>query len=95
LDLGTVRSREALVKSWGAGYKLADILSAETTAKQIAECAGALALKLAHYQVRAWRLILEETLAMIDLTEPAGLGEAKRWVLAHMRNLHGEALFWR
>jgi hypothetical protein len=73
LDVSTVWSREALVKSWRAGYKLADILIAEATAEQIAECADA-CVKSCSLSGEAWRTDLEETLPMVDLTEPARLG---------------------
>jgi hypothetical protein len=39
-------------KTVSASYKLADILIAEARAEQIAECAGVLALDLAHCQAR-------------------------------------------
>jgi hypothetical protein len=72
--------------------KLADMLIAQASKDQIAECARLLALNLAHYQSKYGDLPLDETLAMVDADEPnddqenlvgvlgtvvSGLGEAK------------------
>jgi hypothetical protein len=50
--------------------KLADLLIAQASKEQIAECARLLALNLAHYQSKYGELPLEETLAIIDADEP-------------------------
>ncbi len=50
--------------------KLADMLIAQASKEQVAECARLLALNLAHYRMRYGELPLEETLAMIDAVEP-------------------------
>lgn len=51
-------------------YKLADLLIEQATKEQLAECARLLALNLAHYQGKFGEVPLEETLAMLDATEP-------------------------
>ncbi len=50
--------------------KLADMLIAQASKEQVAECARFLALNLAHYKMRYGELPLEETLAMADAVEP-------------------------
>lgn len=50
--------------------KLADILIAQASKDQIAECARLLSLNLAHYKMKYGDLPLEETLAMVDADEP-------------------------
>jgi hypothetical protein len=50
--------------------KLADMLIAQASKDQIAECARLLALNLAHYQSKYGDLPLDETLAMVDADEP-------------------------
>ncbi len=50
--------------------KLADMLIAQASKEQVAECTRLLALNLAHYQMKYGDLPLEETLAMIDVDEP-------------------------
>ncbi len=50
--------------------KLADMLIAQASKDQIAECARLLALNVAHYKMKYGDLPLEETLAMIDADEP-------------------------
>ncbi len=50
--------------------KLADMLIAQATKEQIAECARLLALNLAHYKIKYGELPLDETLAMVDAVEP-------------------------
>ena len=50
--------------------KLADMLIAQASKDQIAECARLLVLNLAHYQSKFGDLPLEETLAMIDADVP-------------------------
>src|SRR5215203_3305937 len=50
--------------------KLADMLIEKATKEQVAECARLLALNLAHYKARHGELPLEETLALVDMTEP-------------------------
>jgi hypothetical protein len=51
-------------------YKLADMLIEKATKEQLAECARILALNLAHYKARHGELPLDETLALVDMTEP-------------------------
>jgi hypothetical protein len=51
-------------------YKLADILIEKASKEQLAECARLLALNLAHYQGRFGEIPLEDTLAILDATEP-------------------------
>lgn len=50
--------------------KLADILIEQASKEQLAECARLLALNLAHYQGRFGEMPLDDTLAVIDATEP-------------------------
>ena len=67
--------------------KLADILIAQASKDQIAECARLLSLNLAHYKMKYGNLPLEETLAMIDADEP---NDDQAKLLAHgMENLVG------
>ncbi len=67
--------------------KLADMLIAQASKDQIAECARLLALNVAHYQMKYGNLPLEETLAMIDADEP---NDDQAKLLAHgMENLVG------
>jgi len=51
-------------------YKLADILIEQASKEQLAECARLLALNLAHYQGKFGEMPLEDTLAILDATEP-------------------------
>jgi len=51
-------------------YRLADRLIADATKKDLAECARLLALNLAHYQGKFGEVPLEDTLAILDATEP-------------------------
>jgi len=51
-------------------YKLADKLIKSATKEQLAESARLLALNLAHYQGKFGEIPLEDTLAILDLTEP-------------------------
>jgi len=51
-------------------YTLADRLIEDATKEQLAECARLLALNLAHYQGKFGELPLDETLAIINATEP-------------------------
>ena len=51
-------------------YKLADMLIEKATKEELAECARILALNLAHYKARHGELPLDETLALVDMTEP-------------------------
>jgi len=51
-------------------YKLADMLIEQSSKEQLAECARLLALNLAHYQGRFGEIPLEDTLAILDQTEP-------------------------
>jgi hypothetical protein len=51
-------------------YKLADMLIEQATKEQLAECARLLALNLAHYQGLYGEIPLDETLAILDATEP-------------------------
>jgi len=67
--------------------KLADMLIAQASKDQIAECARLLALNLAHYQSKFGDLPLEETLAMVDADVP---NDDQAKLLAHgMENLVG------
>ncbi len=50
--------------------KLSDMLIAQASKEQVAECARLLALNLAHYKMRYGELPLDETLAMADAVEP-------------------------
>ncbi len=50
--------------------KLADMLIAQATKEQIAECARLLALNVAHYQMKFGELPLEGTLALLDTDKP-------------------------
>ena len=51
-------------------YTLADRLIEDASKEQLAECARLLALNLAHYQWKFGELPLDETLAIINATEP-------------------------
>ena len=51
-------------------YKLADLLIEQASKEQLAECARLLALNLAHYQGRFGEIPLEDTVAILDATEP-------------------------
>ncbi len=51
-------------------YRLADALIESASKEQLAECARLLALNLAHYQARFGEMPLEDTLAILDATEP-------------------------
>jgi hypothetical protein len=51
-------------------FKLADRLVESADREQLAECARLLALNVAHYQSKYGELALDETLAMIGMTEP-------------------------
>ena len=51
-------------------YRLADALIESATKEQLGECARLLALNLAHYQARFGEMPLEDTLAVLDATEP-------------------------
>ena len=51
-------------------YTLADRLIEQSSKEELAECARLLALNLAHYQGKYGELPLDETLAMLDATEP-------------------------
>ena len=50
--------------------KLADQLIEKVSKEDIAECARLLALNVAHYQTKYGELPLDETVAMIGMTEP-------------------------
>lgn len=52
-------------------YKLADKLIAQASKDELAECARLLALNLAHHQGKHGEIPLDETLALIDSTEPS------------------------
>jgi hypothetical protein len=60
-------------------YKLADMLIEKATKEQLAECARLLALNLAHYKAKHGELALDETLALVDMSEP---NEAQAQLLA-------------
>ncbi len=67
--------------------KLTDMLIAQSSKEQIAECARLLALNVAHYQMKYGELPLEGTLAMVDADEP---NDDQALMLAHgMENLVG------
>ena len=51
-------------------YKLADQLIEKVSKEDIAECARLMALNVAHYQSMYGELLLDETLAMINLDKP-------------------------
>ena len=51
-------------------YKLADMLIEKASKEQLAECATLLALNLAHHKARHGEIPLDETLALVDLSEP-------------------------
>jgi hypothetical protein len=51
-------------------YRLSDILIEQASKEQLAECARLLALNLAHYQGKFGEMPLEDTLAILDATEP-------------------------
>lgn len=51
-------------------YKLADMLIEKSSKEDVAECARILALNVAHYQSKYGELPLDETLALIGMTEP-------------------------
>jgi len=51
-------------------YRLADALIENASKEQLAECARLLALNLAHYQGRFGKIPLEDTLTILDATEP-------------------------
>lgn len=68
-------------------YKLADDLIAQSTKEQLAECARLLALNLAHHQQLHGEIPLDQTLAILDGTEPT---EAQLRLLSDgMENLVG------
>ena len=51
-------------------YKLADMLIEKASKEQLAECARLLSLNLAHYRTRHGELPLDETLALVEMSEP-------------------------
>ena len=51
-------------------YRLVDALIANASKEQLAECARLLALNLAHYQGKFGKMPLEDTLAVLDATDP-------------------------
>lgn len=51
-------------------YRLANILIEQAGKEQLAQCARLLALNLAHYQGKFGEMALEDTLAILDATEP-------------------------
>ena len=68
-------------------YTLADRLIVPSSKEELAECARLLALNLAHDQGRYGELPLDETLAMLDATEP---NDAQlRFLIRGMDNLVG------
>lgn len=58
------------ITTFGQYVTLADQLIASSTKDEVAECARLLALNVAHYQSKYGDLPLDETLAMIGITEP-------------------------
>jgi hypothetical protein len=68
-------------------YQLADRLIEQATKEQLAECARLLALNLAHHQSLHGEIPLDETLALLDVTEP---NEAQAQLLTNgMENFIG------
>jgi hypothetical protein len=68
-------------------YQLADRLIEQATKEQLAECARLLALNLAHHQSLHGEIPLDETLALLDMTEP---NEAQAQLLTNgMENFIG------
>jgi len=68
-------------------YKLADNLIEQSTKEQLAECARLLALNLAHHQALHGEIPLDQTLALVDATEP---NDAQLTLLTNgMENLVG------
>ena len=51
-------------------YRLANVLMAQSSKEQLAECVRLLALNLAHYQGRFGEIPLEDALAVLDATKP-------------------------
>lgn len=51
-------------------YKLADELIEKVSEDDIAECARLLAMNIAHYQSKYGELPLDETLSMVEASEP-------------------------
>jgi len=51
-------------------YQLADRLIEQASKEQLAECARLLALNLAHHQSLHGEIPLDETLALLEVTEP-------------------------
>lgn len=51
-------------------YKLADVLIGKADKEELAECARLLALNLAHYQGLYGEMPLDDTLALLNATEP-------------------------
>ncbi len=68
-------------------YRLADILIEQASKEQLAECAKLLALNLAHYQGKFGEMPLEDTLSILDATEPND--EQKVLLRDGMENLVG------
>ena len=68
-------------------YKLADKLIGQATKEQLAECARLLALNLAHHQGRHGEIPLDETLALLDATDPSD--EQLKLLTGGMENLVG------
>lgn len=67
--------------------QLANILIEQATKEQLAECARLQAMNLAHHQSLHGEIPLDDTLAMLDATEP---NEAQAKLLtAGMENLIG------
>jgi hypothetical protein len=51
-------------------YQLADMLIKQATKEQLAECARPLAWNLAHHQSLHGEIPLDETLALLEVSEP-------------------------
>lgn len=68
-------------------YKLADMLIEQATKEQLAECARLLALNLAHHQGKHGEIPLDDTLALLDSTEPSD--EQLQLLSDGMKNLVG------
>jgi len=68
-------------------YQLPDMLIEQASKEQLAECARLLALSLAHHQGKLGEIPLDDTLALIDSTEPND--EQLKLLASGMENLVG------
>ena len=51
-------------------YKLTDLLIEESTKEQLAEGLRLLAMNITHYQMKYGEIALDDTLVLVDATEP-------------------------